>query len=104
METCGFCGEALAVVEGKYSGTFIVVGDGVKVHGAFHDEQSSVPDACVETCAASAGRQSCDCNSSWLCFFHRFALYDPAKVPLHSFSGEPFLFFYFFWPCEPAPL
>lgn len=34
-ETCSHCGEALAVVEGKFSGSFVKLGDGIKVHGGF---------------------------------------------------------------------
>lgn len=33
QEVCSQCGEALAVVEGKFSGSFVKLGDGIKVHG-----------------------------------------------------------------------
>lgn len=34
-ETCSHCGEALAVVEGKFNGSFLNLGDDIKVHGGF---------------------------------------------------------------------
>ncbi len=34
-ETCSLCGEALAFVEGKFSGSFLKLGDGIKVHGTW---------------------------------------------------------------------
>lgn len=43
-ETCSHCGDALAVVEGKFSGSFVKLGDGIKVHGGFI-KQSEIPRA-----------------------------------------------------------
>lgn len=34
-EKCGECGEPLSFVEGKFSGSYVTLGDGIKVHGAF---------------------------------------------------------------------
>ncbi|CAB1111731.1 unnamed protein product [Ectocarpus sp. CCAP 1310/34] len=59
-EKCGECGEPLSFVEGKFSGSYVTLGDGIKVHvecrSAYHQKHTEKCLQCNEPVAPEAGR------------------------------------------------